>query len=71
MQMDHEPRNVEQTRIARIGMLLGRILRNVGEQLRAGDLNPHEGRLRSSVAPAEFLPKPPDFPPIHDDTLPK
>jgi len=33
------------------------------------DLSPHEGRLRSSVMPVEFM-EIPDHPPVHDDTLP-
>lgn len=39
--------------------------------LKATDLNPHEGKLRASVAPTEVLiPEGiPDYPPMHDDTI--
>jgi len=37
-------------------------------QLLNADLNPHEGRLRSSVMAAQQMDIP-DYPPIHDDTL--
>jgi len=55
-----------------IGKYFGNIRRELNEarqQLSGADLNPHEGMLRSSVAPAEYLPQAPDFVPLHDDTI--
>jgi len=40
----------------------------VGKQLTTADFNPHEGRLRGSVIPEEYI-KIPDTPPYHDDTI--
>lgn len=71
--MDMIPREefepVNQSRAAREGRWLARAFWEAREQLRTADLNPHEGRLRASAAPDEYLPKVPDYPPIHDDTL--
>jgi hypothetical protein len=40
----------------------------VRHQLATSDQNPHEGRLRGSVMPAEYI-EVPDYPPLHDDTI--
>lgn len=40
----------------------------VGHQLATADLNPHEGRLRASTAPIDYV-NIPDYPPLHDDNL--
>jgi hypothetical protein len=48
---------------------LGRGILNFGKEwlhvMKTADLNPHEGKLRYSAAPPEFLPKVPDYPPDH------
>lgn len=53
-----------------------RVAKNMGvmlvEELKMFDLNPDEGKLRASGAPSEAIQQRiPDYPPIHDDTLPK
>ncbi len=40
----------------------------VFHHIAAVDLNPHEGKLRASAAPSEYI-KVPDCPPDHDDTM--
>ena len=42
--------------------------RLVGRQLALSDQNPHEGRLRGSIIPSEYIDVP-DTPPIHDDSV--
>lgn len=44
-------------------------LERLRDHFRKMDMNPHEGKLRSSGMPADKM-NIPDFPPIHDDTLP-
>lgn len=43
-------------------------IRFVGRQLAASDQNPHEGRLRGSIIPAEYI-HIPDTPPSYDGTM--
>jgi hypothetical protein len=43
-------------------------MRFVGNQLAVADLNPHEGRLRGSITPSEYI-QVPDHPPVHDDNI--
>lgn len=43
-------------------------VRFVAHQLATADLNPHEGKLRSSVMPSENI-EIPDYPPVHDDII--
>ena len=59
----------EQSRATRAGRWIARAISEAREQLRTADLNPHEGRLRASIAPSEFLPDIPDYPPLHDDHI--
>ena len=40
----------------------------VKRQLSTADLNPHEGKLRSSLIDEKYMGIP-DYPPIHDDTI--
>lgn len=61
----------EPTRRPRLGRLLHRIYKEYNEakeQLSTADLNPHEGRLRRSAAPPEYLPKVPDYPPSDEQS---
>jgi hypothetical protein len=69
--MDKEPlmggAEQEPSRIVRAGRWISNALHEAREQLRTADLNPHEGRLRASASPSEYLPKAPDYPPMHDN----
>jgi hypothetical protein len=69
--MDKEPfmggAEQEPSRIIRAGRWISHALHEAREQLRTADLSPHEGLLRASAAPSEYLPKVPDYPPIHDE----
>ena len=40
----------------------------IKDQLKVADLNPHEGRLRTSVAPEQFL-EIPDLPPESSESI--
>lgn len=57
----------EPSRIMAVGRWIAGAFRDARDQLRTADLNPHEGRLRASIAPSEYLPKVPDYLPLHDD----
>lgn len=43
-------------------------MRFVSHQLAVSDQNPHEGRLRSSIMPSEYI-EIPEHPPVHDETI--
>ncbi len=47
-------------------------IKNIGHSalvyLRTSDPNLGEGKLRSSITPAEYM-EIPDYPPVHDDTI--
>jgi hypothetical protein len=51
------------SRMQHIGRALMHGLQETSQQISTMDLNIHEGRLRASVAPVEYLPKVPDYPP--------
>lgn len=57
----------EPSRINRVGKWIANAFREARQQLRTADLNQHEGRLRSSAAPSEYLPQVPDYPPDDND----
>ena len=66
--MDEHLSETSQTLHARFFKIVKDVGHSVMTKLSTMDLNPHEGRLRSSIAPVEYMGIP-DFVPIHDDNI--
>lgn len=48
---------------SKVGVWLAGAIREAIHQISLSDLNPNEAKLRQSVAPPEYLPEIPDYPP--------
>lgn len=65
--MEQAPFEPNHGRLARVAAFYSTQLRLAREQLATANLNPHEGRLRSSAMPAKYM-NIPDFPPVDLDS---